>query len=136
MALADWRSDPDAHPLDTPSGKIELFSEQLAAAAEALRDTPDEGAITPIPTYIPEWGPAEFAVERPATDGAQEPDAELRADGHGCESGAFLPAGGREYESDAGLPISGRKSKSNTEPACDLPLRVFGFHSVARIHSS
>lgn len=136
VALADWRSDPDAHPLDTPSGKIELFSEQLAVAAEALRGTPDEGAITPIPTYVPEWGPAEFAVERPATDGAQKPDAELREDGHGCESSVFLPAGGQEYESDAGLPISGRKSESNTEPACDQPLRVFGFHSVARIHSS
>lgn len=136
VALADWRSDPDAHPLDTPSGKIELFSEQLAAAAEALRGTPDEGAITPVPTYVPEWGPAEFAVERPATDGAQEPDAGLRANDHGCESGAFLPAGGQECESDAGLPISGRKSESNTEPACDRPLRVFGFHSVARIHSS
>lgn len=136
VALADWRSDPDAHPLDTPSGKIELFSEQLAAAAEALRGTPDEGAITPIPTYVPEWGPAEFAVGRPATDGAQEPDAELRADDHGCESVAFLPAGGRECESDAGLPANGRKSESNTEPACDQPLRVFGFHSVARIHSS
>ena len=136
VALADWRHDPDAHPLDTPSGKIELFSERLAAAAEALRGTPDEGAITPIPTYVPEWGPAEFAVERPATDGAQEPDAELRADGHGCESVAFLPAGGRECESDAELPANGRKSESNTEPACDQPLRVFGFHSVARIHSS
>ena len=136
VALADWRSDPDAHPLDTPSGKIELFSEQLAAAAEALRGTPDEGAITPIPTYVPEWGPAEFAVERPATDGAQEPDAELRADGHGCESVAFLPAGGRECESDADLPTSGCKSEASAEPACDQPLRVFGFHSVARIHSS
>lgn len=136
VALADWRSDPDAHPLDTPSGKIELFSEQLTVAAEALRGTPDEGAITPIPTYVPEWGPAEFAVERPATDGAQKPDAELREDSHGCESSVFLPAGGQEYESDAGLPISGRKSESNTEPACDQPLRVFGFHSVARIHSS
>lgn len=136
VALADWRSDPDAHPLDTPSGKIELFSEQFAVAAEALRGTPDEGAITPIPTYVPEWGPAEFAVERPATDGVQKPDAELREDGHGCESSVFLPAGGQEYESDAGLPIGGRKSESNTEPACDQPLRVFGFHSVARIHSS
>lgn len=136
VALADWRSDPDAHPLDTPSGKIELFSEQLAAVAKALRGTPDEGAITPIPTYVLEWGPAEFAVERPATDGAQEPDAGLRADDHGCESGASLPAGGQGCESDAGLPISGRKSESNTEPACDRPLRVFGFHSVARIHSS
>ena len=136
VALADWRNDPDAHPLDTPSGKIELLSEQLAAAAEALRGTPDEGVITPIPTYVPEWGPAEFAVERPTTDGAQEPDAELRADGHGCESVAFLPAGGRECESDADLPTSGCKSEASAEPACDQPLRVFGFHSVARIHSS
>lgn len=87
VAMADWRSDLDAHPLDTPSGKIELFSEQLATAAEALRGTPDEGAITPIPTYMPEWGPAEFAVEQ-------------------------------------------------AKPACEQPLRVFGFHSVARIHSS
>ena len=131
-----WRTDPDAHPLDTPSGKIELFSEQLAAVAEALRGTPDEGAITPIPTYVPEWGPAEFSVERPATDGAQEPGTELRANGHGCESDAFLPANGHGCESDAGLPANGRKSESSTEPACDQPLRVFGFHSVARIHSS
>ena len=87
VAMADWRSDPVAHPLDTPSGKIELFSEQLAATAEALRGTPDEGTVTPIPTYVPEWGPAEFAVEQ-------------------------------------------------AEPACEQPLRVFGFHSVARIHSS
>lgn len=110
VALADWRSNPVAHPLDTPSGKIELFSEQLAAAAEALRGTPDEGAITPIPTYVPEWGPAEFAVGQAASDEAQEPSAGPRADGQESEMGA--------------------------EPAGDQPLRVFGFHSVARIHSS
>ena len=136
VALADWRSDPDAHPLDTPSGKIELFSEQLAAAAEALRGTPDEGAITPIPTYVPEWGPAEFAAEKAAADGAQEPDVELCADDQGSGSGAFLPAGRQECESGAGLPTSGCKSEASAEPACDQPLRVFGFHSVARIHSS
>lgn len=110
VALADWRSNPVAHPLDTPSGKIELFSEQLAAAAEALRGTPDEGAITPIPTYVPEWGPAEFAVGEAASDEAQAPSAGPRADGQESEMG--------------------------TEPTRDQPLRVFGFHSVARIHSS
>lgn len=123
VALADWRRDPIAHPLDTPSGKIEPFSEQLAAAAEALRGTPDEGAITPIPTYVPEWGPAEFAVEQAADNGAREPGAGLCADGQGSKSGADLP-------------ISSRKSEAIAEPACDQPLRVFGFHSVARIHSS
>lgn len=110
VALADWRSNPVAHPLDTPSGKIELFSEQLAAAAEALRGTPDEGAITPIPTYVPEWGPAEFAVGQAASDEAQAPSAGPRADGQESEMG--------------------------TEPTREQPLRVFGFHSVARIHSS
>lgn len=110
VALADWRSDPVAHPLDTPSGKIELFSEQLAATAEALRGAPDEGAVTPIPTYVPEWGPAEFAVGQAASDEAQEPSAGPHADGQESETG--------------------------TEPACDQPLRVFGFHSIARIHSS
>ena len=136
VAMADWRSDPDAHPLDTPSGKIELFNEQLAAAAKALRGTPDEGAITPIPTYVPEWGPAEFAVEQAAGDGAREPNAGLHADDQGSKSGTSLPTGGQECESDAGLPASGRKSEANTEGACDQPFRVFGFHSVARIHSS
>ena len=136
VALADWRHDPDAHPLDTPSGKIELFSEQLAAAAEALRGTPDEGAITPIPTYMPEWGPAEFAVEQAAGDGAREPNAALHTDDQGNKSGADLPTDGQKCESDAGLPTSGRKIEASTEPACEQPLRVFGFHSVARIHSS
>ncbi|WP_088918399.1 molybdopterin-dependent oxidoreductase [Granulosicoccus antarcticus] len=28
--LADYRADPDAHPLPTPSGKIELYSEAIA----------------------------------------------------------------------------------------------------------
>ena len=123
VALADWRSDPDAHPLDTPSGKIELFSEQLAAVAEALRGAPDEGAITPIPTYVPEWGPAEFAVEQAADNGAREPGAGLCADGQGSKSGTDLPT-------------SSRRSEAIAEPACDQPFRVFGFHSVARIHSS
>ena len=149
VALADWRNDPDAHPLDTPSGKIELFSEQLAAAAEALRGTPDEGAITPIPTYVPEWGPAEFVVEKTADNGAREPGAGLCEKRHECESGAKLHAKRHECESDTELPVAIQESKPDTDPptdrqeseasaetACEQPLRVFGFHSVARIHSS
>ena len=52
VALKDFIADPTAHPLKTPSGKIEIYSEQLAK----LRDTweLDEGdEILPIPAFSP-----------------------------------------------------------------------------------
>jgi anaerobic dimethyl sulfoxide reductase subunit A len=48
VALADFRADPAAHPLNTPSGKIELFSQRLHEM-----DRPEE--IPAVPKYIPEW---------------------------------------------------------------------------------
>ena len=48
IAFADFRADPDKHPLKTPSGKIEIFSKQLFDL-----DNPNE--IPPIPKYIQEW---------------------------------------------------------------------------------
>lgn len=48
VALADFRKDPVANPLKTPSGRIEIFSKQLYDM-----DNPEE--IPPIPKYIQEW---------------------------------------------------------------------------------
>jgi anaerobic dimethyl sulfoxide reductase subunit A len=48
VAFADFRSDPENHPLNTPSGKIEIYSTELFA-----KNNPDE--IPPIPKYIQEW---------------------------------------------------------------------------------
>jgi anaerobic dimethyl sulfoxide reductase subunit A len=48
VALADFRADPAAHPLKTPSGKIEIFSPRLYEM-----DQPEE--IPAVPKYIPEW---------------------------------------------------------------------------------
>jgi anaerobic dimethyl sulfoxide reductase subunit A len=48
LALADFRADPAAYPLDTPSGKIELFSKRLYDMGN-----PDE--IPAVPKYIQEW---------------------------------------------------------------------------------
>ncbi len=48
VAFADFRADPEAHPLATPSGKIELFS-----AALYEKGNPDE--IPAVPKYIQEW---------------------------------------------------------------------------------
>jgi anaerobic dimethyl sulfoxide reductase subunit A len=48
IAFEDFRQDPEKHPLNTPSGKIEIFSKQLFDMRQ-----PDE--IPPIPKYIQEW---------------------------------------------------------------------------------
>jgi len=55
VAFANFRRDPIAHPLHTPSGKIEIFSQQL----HELR-RPDE--IPALPKYIPE-GEGPFGPE-------------------------------------------------------------------------
>lgn len=48
IAFEDFRRDPAKYPLDTPSGKIEIFSRQLYDLGR-----PDE--IPSIPKYIQEW---------------------------------------------------------------------------------
>jgi anaerobic dimethyl sulfoxide reductase subunit A len=48
VGLADFYADPEAHPLDTPSGKIEIFSKELYDLGK-----PDE--IPAVPKYIQEW---------------------------------------------------------------------------------
>jgi anaerobic dimethyl sulfoxide reductase subunit A len=48
IAFADFRRDPQKYPLNTPSGKIEIFSKALFDI-----DRPDE--IPAVPKYIPEW---------------------------------------------------------------------------------
>lgn len=48
VAFADFRRDPAAHPLPTPSGKIEIFSKRLFDLGK-----PDE--IPAVPKYIREW---------------------------------------------------------------------------------
>ena len=57
IAFEDFRVDPENHPLDTPSGKIEIFSKQLYDLGQ-----PD--AIPPIPKYIQEWE-SPFDLENP-----------------------------------------------------------------------
>lgn len=52
IGLKDFRDDPIANPLSTPSGKIEIYSEQLAEMAETW-DIAEGDAITPIPSFEP-----------------------------------------------------------------------------------
>ena len=48
VAFTDFRRDPEKYPLNTPSGKIEIFSRRLFEM-----DKPEE--IPPVPKYIQEW---------------------------------------------------------------------------------
>lgn len=54
VALRSFRDDPEVNPLDTPSGKIEIYSTRLAELADTW-EFPDPipgDEITPIPAYV------------------------------------------------------------------------------------
>lgn len=51
IPLADFRADPAAHPLKTPSGKIEIYSAALQTVADTWQ-LPDGDRITALPEYI------------------------------------------------------------------------------------
>lgn len=52
VAYQDFRRDPEAHPLKTPSGKIEIYSQRLAEIAASWELAPDD-VISPLPVYAP-----------------------------------------------------------------------------------
>lgn len=60
ISMDKFVADPVANALDTPSGKIEIFSEKLLQFTdgwEVAKDDTIEGIDTmpPIPAYLPEW---------------------------------------------------------------------------------
>lgn len=54
ISMKDFRDDPKAHPLTTPSGKIEIYS-TVAAEKAATWTLPDGDTITPIPEFLATW---------------------------------------------------------------------------------
>ena len=52
MAYKAFREDPQANPLTTPSGKIEIYSEALAKIASTW-ELPEGDVIDPLPIYTP-----------------------------------------------------------------------------------
>ena len=51
IAMEAFRKDPVANALDTPSGKVEIYSEQLAEIAATWELDGDDALISPIPVY-------------------------------------------------------------------------------------
>jgi len=54
VAYQAFREDPEANPLGTPSGKIEIFSSALHEIGETW-ELPDGDVITGLPIYAPTW---------------------------------------------------------------------------------
>lgn len=52
VGLEDFRRDPQAHPLHTPSGKIEVYSARTQRLSDELFDTCGQ-RIPAIPAYVP-----------------------------------------------------------------------------------
>ncbi|MCX6080031.1 MAG: molybdopterin-dependent oxidoreductase [Chloroflexi bacterium] len=69
IAFEDFRRDPEKYPLQTPSGKIEIFSKQLF-------DLNNPREIPALPKYIQEW---ESPFDRSTLPGSEYP---LQAIGH------------------------------------------------------
>ena len=53
VAYRAFREDPQANPLKTPSGKIEIYSQRLAEIASTW-ELPEGDIIDPLPVYAPE----------------------------------------------------------------------------------
>ena len=60
ILLEDFRNDPQTSPLPTPSGRIELTSERIAAYA--LTDVPPHAAWRPPVAWLGEAPPGTFAL--------------------------------------------------------------------------
>ena len=54
VVMSAFREDPKANPLETPSGKIEIYSEKLATYIDTHEFLSDD-FVAPIPVYCPEW---------------------------------------------------------------------------------
>ena len=60
IPLQEFREDPEANPVPTPSGKIEIYSERLAAMAkkwtwDEFRPALTGDVLTPLPEYTETW---------------------------------------------------------------------------------
>ncbi len=63
VSLKEFRDDPSANPLDTPSGKIEIFSKDLFELAKQWEfpNGRKGDRITALPEYVATWEGAEEA---------------------------------------------------------------------------
>ncbi|MBI5294851.1 MAG: molybdopterin-dependent oxidoreductase, partial [Chloroflexi bacterium] len=107
IAFADFRADPTKYLLNTPSGKIEIFSKQL-------HDMGNPNEIPAVPKYIQEW-------ESPFEE--QDTDKTDFTESHGFSLNQ------KEIRVN---PCPSVQSVSKKV----FPLQAIGHHTLARVHST
>ncbi|MCX6066089.1 MAG: hypothetical protein NT121_10090, partial [Chloroflexi bacterium] len=108
IAFEDFRRDPEYYPLETPSGKIEIFSKQLY-------DFGNPAEVPPIPKYIQEW--------------------ESPFDNHRAErSRPPLEAQSKPPHPSTTDFATLRQAQSSAQGA--YPLQAIGHHTLHRAHST
>jgi anaerobic dimethyl sulfoxide reductase subunit A len=113
IAFEDFRRDPDQFPLQTPSGKIEIFSKQLY-------DFGNLDEVPPIPKYIQEW-------ESPFPCHCEE----------GAARRSNLPSPGKLRLTGASdLQQIASLAKERLARNDLYPLQAIGHHTLSRVHST
>ncbi len=108
IAFEDFRRDPEYYPLETPSGKIEIFSKQLY-------DFGNPAEVPPIPKYIQEW---ESPFDNHRAERSRPP----------LEAQSKPP-----YPSTTDFATL-RQAQSSAQGA--YPLQAIGHHTLHRAHST
>ncbi|HSB02106.1 MAG TPA: molybdopterin-dependent oxidoreductase, partial [Anaerolineales bacterium] len=110
IAFADFRRDPERYPLQTPSGKIEIFSKQLFDLGR-----PHE--IPPIPKYIQEW---------------ESPFEPCHCEEGEARRSNLLLTNSASIEEIATLA----KERLARNDISKYPLQAIGHHTLHRVHST
>jgi len=115
IAFVDFRRDPEKFPLETPSGKIEIFSKQLFDLGK-----PDE--IPAVPKYIQEW-------ESPFAPSCKDENPTLAPT---ARAGEQSPVNGdTPTPKEVATLAKERLIRNDT-----YPLQALGHHTLQRVHST
>jgi anaerobic dimethyl sulfoxide reductase subunit A len=127
IAFADFRRDPEKYPLNTPSGKIEIFSRQLYDINRPVE-------VPAVPKYIQEW-------ESPFGDGNNQINRDTSPrhyplddfSMHGADAAVKHSPG----EQHATIPMDDSKlTKEQLSLNRTYPLQAIGHHTLHRVHST
>jgi anaerobic dimethyl sulfoxide reductase subunit A len=127
IAFADFRADPMKYPLNTPSGKIEIFSKKLHDMAN-----PEE--IPAVPKYVQEWESPfpSCRCEEGASPTKQPPIADMSL------RGAVFATKQSPIQQSASNSEEVASGEEQERPRNDMlyPLQAIGHHTLARVHST